>query len=220
MLLATSCRCSGGNDAPSSEDTSLQKLSSEILSSDPACWAKNSSSLTPRLPTSARSALEMTAAFASEMVRQAFSAWDTFARHVLWAASILPVSLRSSLCASCSGPLTTLPSTSSFSFRESRASLMISAADVCTVFASAKVEAGVPNASSSSPSSAVNGRTTSSSRLPAASTASILALAKLRMASASLRSLASRYAFFSASSFWEYSFLEAATLAIIFSIPL
>mmetsp|Transcript_94253 Transcript_94253/g.186853 ORF Transcript_94253/g.186853 Transcript_94253/m.186853 type:complete len:404 (-) Transcript_94253:364-1575(-) len=211
MCRHKSCACSGCRFKPSSESKYLHRDSWAILSSPCASSAKSSSGVTVRRVNSSRKHADAVENLASTIDWHALHAASIQAETFLSRAPSLLSSLVSSSFASNIGPLATLPILACCSFRAARVCVMFSFVEACSLSAASSTDNGVAKASSSAPCNDVSGKATSSSSLPAASVASTLAAASLKIASATFLSRISMCAFFSASSFLAYSLLESMT---------
>mmetsp|Transcript_50098 Transcript_50098/g.141201 ORF Transcript_50098/g.141201 Transcript_50098/m.141201 type:complete len:268 (-) Transcript_50098:815-1618(-) len=202
---------------PSSEARWAQKAASEMRSS-PA-WsssAKYSSTVTPFFCTSLRILAEASADLVATMDLQAARMEARLPELFFAAASTFTDIFWRSRFASNMGPFTALLTFSSCALMHALASSQTFLAASSLPSHSFRVAAGVANSRRAPPFRAAAGATTSSKYFMASSTAPIDVATAPRMPSASLRSRASRWAFFSASSRLRKSLF--ACIAFAFSV--
>mmetsp|Transcript_130926 Transcript_130926/g.310499 ORF Transcript_130926/g.310499 Transcript_130926/m.310499 type:complete len:220 (+) Transcript_130926:1246-1905(+) len=213
-LRQISLACSSGSSKPS-PSRHLASFSCGSRSAPPASSAKSPSAVRLRFCASARRASEALVAPLSEMVLQAARAAWRVALFFFIRLSALVLSLASSFLASIRGPLVALiflvsSVKDAFTFERAEAA---SRTDFSTP---SKTVHGVANFCRSSPFAANSSAAESVIFVHWASTGSSSAVAVLRMAAASRRSLASRWAVFSAASTLANSFLALFTLPLSF----
>mmetsp|Transcript_30869 Transcript_30869/g.70169 ORF Transcript_30869/g.70169 Transcript_30869/m.70169 type:complete len:285 (+) Transcript_30869:1260-2114(+) len=212
MWRKSSKACSSEKPRPGSVWRRLQNTSSAICSClFPAISWNRVSMVMSRFWSSSRKAVAALACAAEAILVQATFAAPTRTLPFFSVLSTLTMTLATACFASCNGPLDGLAMVAWCLLRQAFTAATSAVSAAARVSPLCRAEMGFANVSRAEPSAEVSDFNASSSFCALASMASAFSPMELRIAEAVLRSRTSCCAFFSASSFLEYSFLASTT---------